>query len=163
MDDFEDINVRSWRSVGPADNRAAPLTSPVMKRRRLRSFFKGIFYACLLCACILGVLWAVKYVREHPQILHLGEPMQPVSTLDYSTSGVLSQQWVQDFIGFGAENFEPDVKQLQKKLEDTVQVRQASLERIWPDILKIRLVEEEPVARVAVALPDGRKIEEVVL
>ena len=153
MDDFDDIGPHSWRSLQPRATTVASST-PVVRRRRLRAAVRWAYGVCILGLLLLGVAWEIKYLRGHPQWLHMGEPLQPVRQLDFATNGVLTRAWAESFIGLeGLGQREPDVNILREKLLSVGQVRSAQVERQWPDILKIRIKEEEPVARLMAGVP----------
>lgn len=159
MEDFDADNPHSWRSLQKQGaRRAAAMSTPVARQRRTRAFFKTVFWLWLIVGILAAAVWGMHYLRDNPQTLGLGKPLQPVRTIQFATNGVMAREWVEQFIGFtGQGNVEPDVRALQRKLEGTGQVRKASLERVWPDILKINLVEEEPVARLVASQPGGIK------
>ena len=154
-EDFDDKN--SWRRLLGERRAVSNVSTPVMRRRRVHACFKWLLFFCFMGALGWGVALGIGYLKQHPEMLRFGEPLPSVKTFEFVTNGVLTREWAQAAVGFDAENpVEPDVRALQKKIEAHRQVREASLERIWPDRLKITLREEEPVARVRAALSGGR-------
>ncbi len=158
MDDFDDINPRSWRTLQSGRKDRSVAATPIMRRRRLRAFFKWVYAVLIVAVIALGIAWGVRYLRANPEAWRMGEPLQPVRTLDFTTNGVLTKAWLEHFIGFdAATGMEPDVRALQKTLESRGQIRTAALERSWPDVLRVRITEEEPVARLVVGAPGGTR------
>lgn len=78
------------------------------------------------------------------------ETLLPIKTIQLSgTFQYIDQQeveaTVQQFIGEGF--FSLDIKRVQKSLSDKAWTESISIRRVWPDRLKIEIVEKRPVAR----------------
>jgi hypothetical protein len=81
-----------------------------------------------------------------------------VREVRFETDGVLGRQWLlrQAGIQTGQPLKAVDIFALKKRLERFGQVREATVQRIFPDALRVSLAERRPVLRVAVAGSDGR-------
>lgn len=130
----------TWRKItqssGGGDTKASRA-----RRWRVRLKLAGALVVLLVLAGVVsGVVW---FVRENPWDVHLGTTPEPVRTIEFETDGVLTREWLTQFVpGEGErEQYEIDIFALKERLEAQGQVRRASVERVLPDGLRIVLRE----------------------
>lgn len=143
---------QSWRSLaGGSRNRR--IQSPAARKRRFIRIGK-ILAAMLLFALIIGgTAGAVVALMQREAPLQVTTPSKPVERILFDTDGVLPDNWLGTVIELrrGLSLMEIDIHEMKRRLETHGQVKSASVERVFPDALKIRVREREPVLRMRVA------------
>ena len=91
----------------------------------------------LLSVVVALVLLLLQLVNKNIENLEL------VASFEHVSEAQVKQQ-IHDL--FPAGFISLDVSQVQKRLEDMVMISTARVEKVWPDVLKIELQEEAPVA-----------------
>ena len=97
-----------------------------------------------------GVDWAVReFVTENPAFA--------TKTIDLQTEGVLTVEALRKMAGvrFGENLMSLDLSRIKRDLELLEFIQSASVERVLPDTLRIRVTERVPVAQVGVLKPNA--------
>lgn len=147
---------QSWRELaGPRRKR---VNSPQARRRRMGRLLKGIGLILLFGTVVFGGVLGFRALSERDEPIHLNTPSREIEQILFETDGVLPEAWLSSRIALrkGTAMMEVDLREMKSELEAQPQVRSASVERVFPNALKIRLREHEPVLRLAVAGSDGR-------
>lgn len=145
---------QTWRRIQQGYKRKAATTAAA-KKRRFKRLVKGMAFGIagtLTIGCIIGIFYAFNRV---PQSLSEGikPPSHPLRQILFYTDGVLKGTWLRDVIEFphkGQGIIDIDIDRLRHDLEQHGQIRSATVERIFPDTLKIILHERSPFLRIAV-------------
>ncbi|MFP4259840.1 MAG: cell division protein FtsQ/DivIB [Opitutales bacterium] len=140
------------------------MNSPQARRRRLVRLFKGVGLLLLGGALVSGAVLGVRALKDRDEPIELNTPSSEIERLLFETDGVLPDSWLSQVIGLrrGMTMMEVDLRAMKAKLEAQPQVKVASVERVFPNALKIRLQEHEPVLRLAVSGPDGRTQQRII-
>jgi cell division septal protein FtsQ len=142
---------QSWRSLAGAPRRTR-VRSPQARKRRQMQILKlfGIFL--LFLALVGGVAWGVVAFMQREAPLHISTPSKPIEHVIFDTDGVLPDRWLGTVIELRRETtlMEVDIHAIKQALEAHGQVKSATVERQFPDALKIQIQEHEPVLRMRV-------------
>ncbi len=147
---------QSWRELaGPSKRR---INSPQARKRRQQKLLKllGLFAAVL---AVVGLIsFAVVKFNQRETEISITPPSKPIEQILFDTNGVLPDAWLSKVVKIkpGMALMEADIHGLKAQLEAQGQVARASVERVFPNALRIKLEERLPVLRMAVAMPDGR-------
>jgi len=147
---------QSWRDLaGPRRSRVN--SPPARRRRRIRliKFFVGLL---LILAVGGGLTWCVLAFQQREQKIPITPSSKPIERILFDTDGVLPDIWLSKTIKLrpGMSMMEADIYELKQALESDAQVKSASVERVFPSDLRIRVEERLPALRLAVAGPDGK-------
>jgi len=144
---------QSWRELAGGQRRRARVQSPQARRRRQLQIAKLV--GALLCVLLLFValLFGIRTLRERDESIQITTPSKPVEQVLFDTDGVLPSRWLGSVIELRRDTLlmEVDIHALKQQLESQGQVKSASVERQFPDTLKIQIKEHEPVLRMRVA------------
>jgi len=142
--------LRSWQEISQrAPERAL---SPTARRNRLvrwAGWGATIFTGLLL---LLLAAWAVRSSHAAPVRGAAGPLAMPLSKVQFTTDGVLTEAWVMNFLHLNpGDSLEKlDLYALRQKLLATKQINDAVIERQRPGTLSLVLKERHPTLRVAV-------------
>jgi hypothetical protein len=113
---------------------------------------------CFVFALVVGgMAWTVVALTQRETPIQVTTPSKPIERILFDTDGVLPDHWLGSVIELrrGLTLMEVDIHELKRQLEAHGQVKSASIERVFPDALRIRVREREPVLRMQVAGPGG--------
>ena len=146
----------SWHSI-KQDKQKRSLTSDA-KVRRLRLFAKTSVISLLSIVCIGFVFYGGLVMYETTDQLNIFSQSGALKKVKLDTDGVLNYKWFAKNIQLpkGENLMQVNIFDLKKELEAQPQIKNAIIEREFPDGLKILLKEYKPVARV-VTKEAGRK------
>lgn len=143
---------QSWHKLA-GGSRSRRIPSPAARRRRLIRIgkFLGVLLGFALVAG--GIAWAVVALSRQETPIQVATPSKPVERIIFDTDGVLPDRWLGTVIELrrGSTLMEIDIHEMKRRLEAHGQVKSASVERVFPDALRIRVREREPVLRMQVA------------
>ena len=148
---------QSWRSLaGGSRNRR--IQSPVARKRRFIRIGKVLGAMLLFALIVGGIAGGVVALMQRETPIEVTTPSKPVERILFDTDGVLPDSWLGSVIELrrGLTLMEIDIHQMKRRLEAHGQVKSASVERVFPDALKIRVREREPVLRMRVAGAGGK-------
>lgn len=144
---------RSWKNIDQSSHSRA--ITAIAKKRKFTHFFK--FYGLvLLIITTLGALFWDRFVPAgHPNAKINAQPIQQIV---FKTNGVLTSSWLQKRIKLkkGMTLMDVDLFSLSDELKKFSQIKDAIVEREFPNKLHIRLVEHEPLLSVAIKGSDGK-------
>jgi cell division septal protein FtsQ len=109
-------------------------------------------------------LWGITAIRERDVPIQVKTPSKPIQQLMFETDGVLPNAWLASVVQLepGTTMMEADIHAMKRLLKAERQVISASVERIFPDSLKVSIREQVPVLRIAVAQADGAPEQRIV-
>lgn len=131
------------------------LRSDQVRRSRLRwgatglGALLGAGFGLYLCWQLGG--WALeRFVYENPAFA--------IREVQVQTDGILSPEQLRRWAGVrpGQNLFALDLARVKRDLELVPLIEAVSVERVPPSILRLRVTEREPVAKLHVPRPDGR-------
>ncbi|WPJ94895.1 FtsQ-type POTRA domain-containing protein [Coraliomargarita algicola] len=147
---------QSWRSLAGAQ-RSTRIKSPQARKRRQTQLLK-LFSALFLFFLLVGlVMWAVIAFKNRKEPIQITTPSKPVEKVLFDTNGVLPSSWLGTVIELRRDTtmMEIDIYTMKQQLEAHGQVKSASVERQFPNALKIEIKEHEPVMRMRVVGSQG--------
>ena len=148
---------QSWREL--AGPRRSRVNSPQARKRRQTRWLK--FFAGLIVFTVVvgGLTWAGWAWKNREEKIPMTPTSKPIERILFDTDGVLPDNWLSQTIKLrpGMSMMEADIHALKAALEADVQVKSASVERVFPSDLRIRVAERQPALRLAVAGADGRR------
>lgn len=145
-------NIRddSWkalkkRKANPKNKRAASTW-----RARLRKMWKIsrlILWLCLVCGLAGGLYYACQRLN-FSQLVSTNAPA--IRTIEFKSDGVITSGWLGKLLSIPKDSTLSDINifELRKTLEDISQIRTANVERVYPDVLRIVVVERKPIAKI---------------
>lgn len=148
---------RSWRDI------PQPVKPRAMSRegqwRLLASFARMAGFGAVVLAVAWGAWEVVASLQQDPQRVPAAARTVPVKNFSLQTNaeGVLDASWLRSTLALpkGATLMELDLQQLRARLLADGQVSAASVTRIFPDTLEVRIAERAPVARLRAQFDNG--------
>ena len=143
---------QTWRGLDGGSKRTRVNSSQSRKRRQLQVL--KLLGALLLCILLISVVvWAIVAFNEREEPIQITTPSKPVEKVLFDTNGVLPPSWLGTVVELrsGTAMMGIDIHTMKQQLEAHGQVKSASIERQFPNALKIDLKEHEPVLRMRVA------------
>ena len=155
--DISANGAQSWR--GLAGPRRSRIGTSMARKRRWAPLLKlvGIL---LIVSVITGVLYRfVQLLDRDARGAVAAVTNNPVESILFYTDGVLTENWLQKTIDsqMGMSIMEVDIFALKAKIEENPQVKSASVERVFPSSLSIKITERKPLMRLVTASSDGKK------
>jgi cell division septal protein FtsQ len=151
MNDLPDIPPasRSWREI-PQQVKPRAM-SREGRRRYVVGAVKTTVVIAFVATLVAGGGWLAKTWSANPALLSAMSGQPPVGTLVLETNGRLNQEWVRATLALPAKItlMEVDLAALRARLVQNPQVSEATVSKIHPASLAIRLTERAPVARLA--------------
>ena len=148
---------QSWREL--AGPRRSRVNSPQARKRRQSRWFKFLAGFVLLLVVLGGLAWVGWTFKNRQQAIPMAPTSKPIERIIFDTDGVLPDNWLSQTIKLrpGMSMMEADIHALKKSVEADVQVKSASVERVFPSDLRIRVKERVPALRLAIAGSDGKR------
>ena len=148
---------QTWRGLDGGSKRTRVNSSQSRKRRQVQALkLLGAFLFCVLL--ISAVVWAIVAFNEREEPIQITTPSKPVEKVLFDTNGVLPPSWLGTVVELRRDTamMEIDIHTMKQQLEAHGQVKSASIERQFPNALKIDLKEHDPVLRMRVMGVNGR-------
>ena len=142
---------QTWRGLDGGSKRTRINSSQSRKRRQVQAFkLLGVFLVAVLF--ISAVVWAIVALNEREEPIQITTPSKPVEKILFDTNGVLPASWLGTVVELRRDTamMEIDIHTMKQQLEAHGQVKSASIERQFPNALKIDIKEHEPVLRMRV-------------
>lgn len=151
-------NEQSWRSLAGGGRRGNRIKSPQARKRRQMQILKLVGICAGFVAVVGGIAWAVVAFTQREEPIQIATPSKPVEQIIFDTDGVLPSRWLGTVIELRRDTtmMEIDIYAMKQQLEAHGQVKSASVERQFPNALKIQIQEQEPVMRMRVMGADDR-------
>jgi len=149
---------QSWRQLQPARSKGAVRSSKTRLRRWQRARRVGGVAAAAAAIVALGV-WGARQLGSGGEAPRLAPPSREIEKIFYQTDGVLPRGWLAERIEIraGTRLMDAKIHALKRRLEQAGQVRSASVERVFPNALRIVLKERAPVLRMVVETPSRER------
>lgn len=148
-------SVADWRKLkeGSPETRKKPLSWRA-RFKSLSSWIKRILVAAAIVAAGSGAYYVYSnfYVDEI-----LSGKTGNIKNIELKTDGAITGKWLGAFLKIPPRAKLDDINifAVKKSLEDLEQVTSASVERIYPDVLRITITELKPMMRVTVKINGG--------
>lgn len=140
----------SWRQI--QQQLTSPAITDVAQRRRWVLLLKKIGLLTLIITLIGGVVAGFFFLRHNGSTIAPYAQSQQKTTLVFFSDGQLNAKWFFDHFGDLRQKglLSIDIGSVQKTLLKNPQVLSASVERHFPNTLKVTLRERLPLGRVKV-------------
>jgi hypothetical protein len=148
---------QSWREL--AGPRRSRVHSSMSLRRRWLPWIKLLGGLLLLLLIAGGIFQLVRLLDQNTKKAVVAVAVDPIEEILFYTDGVLNEGWLEDTIGLpvGTPIMDTDIFALKGKLEESQQVKTASVERVFPNALRIDITERKPVMRLLTVGSDGKR------
>ena len=148
---------QSWREL--AGPRRSRVNSPQARKRRQSKWFKFLAVFVWVLGVVGGLGWVGWTFKNRQETIPMTPSSKPIERIIFDTDGVLPDDWLSQTIKLrpGMSMMGADIHALKKSVEADVQVKSASVERVFPSDLQIRVKERVPALRLAIARADGRR------
>ena len=142
---------QTWRELDGGSKSTRINSSQSRKRRQVQVL--KLFSACFVTIFFISaIFWAIVAFNDRGEPIQITTPSKPVEKILFDTNGVLPASWLATVVELRRDTamMEIDIHTMKQKLEAHGQVKSASIERQFPNALKIDLKEHEPVLRMRV-------------
>lgn len=147
----------TWRSIQQSFSGRA-VTSAARKRRWMLNlkFLGGLAGFAFFC---FGVWAGIQYLQSESFSRLMAGGSAPVRNVYLQTDGVLDERWLNDRIELPKqiELMAVDIETIQRSISEDGQVKSVLVERVFPDSLRIRIAERQPVLRMVMQDASGHK------
>lgn len=134
----------SWRSIRQPGLKGVSIHA---KKRFISLCLRSLLFFICFTILIIIVVFTINLYRKHSWSFTL---ISPVKHFEIQTNGVLTHSLLIPFLNLpkniGIMNV--DIFELQKRLESLAQIQEASVERRFPDTIKITLHEYMPIVKI---------------
>jgi hypothetical protein len=148
-----------WRDL--TQGKTNKITTGTTFLRWLRDYSKGIIMLLLCLGLGFYVNSKLSDTDTDPEIASANESRASyLSKVLFKTSGVLDEQWLSNAISIRQKKqlMAVDIFKLKMDLENYDQVLKAEVTRVFPESLKIDLIEETPLLKIKLAQSKGDPI-----
>lgn len=145
---------QSWRDLaGPRQTR---VNSRVSRKRRWLPLIRRLGGLLLLLVIAGGLFRLVQMLDQGTREVVI---VNPIEAIRFYTDGVLTEDWLDETLDLkiGTPIMDVDIFALKEQLEESVQVKSASVERSFPSDLQIEIIERKPAMRLLTVDPDGKR------
>ena len=111
--------------------------------KKLRVFFKIL--TLLVITIVLG--YSFFLVKNFKFEKSSNRDFNELKKVQFSTNGTITSRWLANNLGLkkGLDLFDLDILEIRKKLENVQQIKEVSIEKIFPDTLLIKIDERVPL------------------
>ena len=122
--------------------------------KKLRVFFKIL--TLLVITIVLG--YSFFLVKNFKFEKSSNRDFNELKKVQFSTNGTITSKWLANNLELkkGLDLFDLDILELRTKLENVQQIKEVSIEKIFPDTLLIKIEERVPLLKFFVMI-DGQK------
>lgn len=134
----------SWRSITQSGIKGVSIHA---KKRFIFLCFKSLLFFICFIIFVLTIGYVIQFYRKNETSFTL---IAPVKNFEILSNGTLTDTLIIPFLNLpkniGIMNV--DIFELQKKLESLGQIKEASVERKFPDTIQITLSEYLPILKI---------------
>ena len=158
-DEFSASGAQSWRALGGAGGGVPSKRSRQRRRRRVLAVAACGVLLLVLAGALAALTFGSGDGRGGSRSAELAPPSKPVERIIFETDGMLPDAWLRSVLDLapGTKMLQADLGRLEARLEAEKQVKSATVERVFPSDLRIRVKERVPVLRMVTESRDGRR------
>ncbi len=154
-----DVNDTSWRKISQTGTRS--VTTPQARQRRWKITYKAAGLIVLVVALLGLTAYSIYFLKSNPDLLRNNRNVagEPVRRFLFNTDGVLTEDWLRATLDISPTLplTEVDIFAIKAELEKIGQVREVTVEKVFPDALRVDLKEQQPILRVGVKDRSGQR------
>ena len=145
---------QSWRTLSGS----RPIKSPRVEKRRRAKIFLLLALIFILFSAFGGIVLSALYLKNRGESFKITLPSKSIEKIIFDTDGVLPNSWLGTVIELRRNTsiMEADIHMMKQQLEAHRQVKSASIERQFPNILKVSIKEYDPLMRMRVMGPNDQ-------
>ncbi|MEC7273924.1 MAG: FtsQ-type POTRA domain-containing protein [Verrucomicrobiota bacterium] len=145
---------QSWRTLSGI----RPIKSPGLEKRRRAKIFLLLALIFILFSAFVGIVLSALYLKNRGEYFKITAPSKSIEKIIFETDGVLPNSWLGTVIELRRNTsiMGADIHVMKQQLEAHRQVKSASIERQFPNILKVSIKEYDPVMRMRVMGPNDQ-------
>ena len=145
---------QSWRTLSGS----RPIKSPRVEKRRRAKIFLLLALIFILFSAFGGIVLSTLYLKNRGESFKITLPSKSIEKIIFDTDGVLPNSWLGTVIELRRNTsiMEADIHMMKQQLEAHRQVKSASIERQFPNILKVSIKEYDPLMRMRVMGPNDQ-------
>jgi len=144
----------TWEDLKDGSLKGKRKRAPLSWRARLRVCWLWT-KALIALAIIAATAWGAYYLYENTYFEEIfSGKTETIKQIEFKTNGVITGKWLNEFLRVPNKSKLSDVNifALKQALESMGQIESATVERIYPDILRITITELKPMMRVAIKI-----------
>jgi len=147
----------TWRSIQQSFTGRA--VTPHARKRRWMLHLKLLGGITAFALVGVASYAGYQYLQSESFARLMAGGSEPVRQVYLQSDGVLDERWLNERIELPAniELMAVDIESIQRDLNDDGQVRSVLVERVFPDSLRIRVEERQPVLRMVLQDASGQK------
>ena len=145
---------QSWHTLSGS----RPIKSPGVEKRRRAKIFLLLALIFILFSAFGGIVLSALYLKNRGESFKITAPSKSIKKIIFETDGVLPNSWLGTVIELRRNTsiMGADIHVMKQKLEAHRQVKSATIERQFPNILKVSIKEYDPVMRMRVMGPNDQ-------
>ena len=143
----------TWRDLKDGST-TSKRRAPLSWRARLRAVWIWTKRAAAVAA-VAGLCVGAYYLYQNTYIEEIfSGKTEQIKQIDFKTDGYITGKWLNEFLRIPAKSKLSDINifALKQALESMGQIKSATIERVYPDILRILITEYKPFMRVAIKI-----------
>ena len=144
----------TWRDLKSSTRHSKQKNVPMSWRARLRALWtwtKRAFFLGLLIFAIWGGIYLYRNACFEDIF---GAKSLKISRIEFITDGNLTGEWINKYLKIPADSTLSDVNifAIKGAIDALGQVKSASVERVFPDVLRIKTSEYKPIAKAKIEI-----------
>ncbi len=149
----------TWRDLKSSTRHSKQKNVPMSWRARLRTLWtwtKRAFFLGLLIFAIWGGIYLYRNACFEDIF---GAKSLKISRIEFITDGNLTGEWINKYLKIPADSTLSDVNifAIKGAIDALGQVKSASVERVFPDVLRIKTSEYKPIAKAKIEINSSIK------
>ncbi len=148
----------SWKKLKKSKPKSRRASSSW--RARMRRIFKFSRWAAL-AAVLIGLAYGANYAWKNLCIDDVFAPKRkPLKSVEFKSDGAITAGWLAGILKIpkGSTISDVNIFHIKKILEEVSQIKSVSVERAYPDILRIEIEELKPMAKLVVDVDSRRTL-----
>lgn len=147
----------TWKSIEQSFQSKAVTLAARKRQFFIFSKYAGMVLAVALVVGLAG--FSVYWFRSNPHGMWLTGSSDPLRKIYFETDGVLTEEWLNEQLDIPRDAGLMDINifAVQASLMEYGQTKHVTVERIFPDALRVKLRERMPVLRLVIMDAVGKK------
>lgn len=145
---------KSWRSIAQGSRKAL---TPEMRRRKLIQISRSVGLGILICGGLVVIAYSLVTAKNYLQRQALAGMARNVQEVEFESNGAMTLENLANLVHlpYGQGLMEVNLLALKKEIEQIGQVERATVERQFPDHLRVKIKENKPLVKLIAKELDG--------